>query len=389
MESRIIDADMKYSRIINILDPLKERSIFLLGARQTGKTTLLEHLFPTAKFYNLLEADTFQEISSNLALIRQELKPQDSLIVIDEIQKLPALLDEVHLLIQRNKDLRFVLTGSSARKLKRSGSNLLAGRARVRNLHPLVYPELSNTPILRRLSWGGLPYILDSSKPLEDLKTYCGTYLQEEIKAEALVRSIENFSRFLLIAGLTNGTQLNFENVARDSGLSPRTVREYYHILIDTLLGHFVQPFTATRKRKSVGISKFYLFDLGVANFLIKRGEIQEGSSNFGEALEHLVYLELKAYLDYQGKDLDLCYWRSTSKFEVDFIVGDQVAIEVKAKSKIAEHDMKGIRALKEEKIFKRYIIVTNEKSSRSSEDGIECIPIEMFLESLWSNNLF
>jgi len=380
---------MKYTRFINILAPLKERSIFLLGARQTGKTTLLEHILPDAKFYNLLQADTFQELSSNPSLIREQLSDNDKIIVIDEIQKLPSLLDEVQLLIQRNQNLRFVLTGSSARKLRRGGVNLLAGRARTYYLHPLVSPELGFDRVSDRLVRGGLPFILDSKNSPEDLKSYCGTYLQEEVKAESLVRTIENFSRFLLVAGLTNGTQINFENIGRDVGLSPRTVREYYYILIDTLLGFFVEPFNATRKRKSVGIPKFYLFDLGVANFLMKRGEIQEGSSLFGDAIEHLICLELRAYLDYNGIDEKLSYWRSTTKFEVDFVIGDKIAVEVKAKPRVGEHDLRGIRALKEEEIFKRYLVVTNESASRTTEDGIELMPLDAFLRLLWAGGIF
>ncbi len=385
---RIISADMKYDRIINILSPLKERSLFLLGPRQTGKTTLLQELFPSATVYDLLQANQFQELSADPTLIRQRLKSSDTLVVIDEVQKLPILLDEVHSLIQRNSALRFVLTGSSARKLRRGGVNLLAGRARIRYLHPLVSPELNYGRLLERLERGGLPFIIDSSSPREDLQTYCGTYLQEEIRAESLVRSIENFSRFLLVAGLTNGTQLNYENVARDAGLAARTVREYYQILCDTLLGHIVEPFGATTRRKAVGIPKFYLFDLGVANFLAKTGEIHKGSKSYGEAVEHLVFLELKAFLDYRASDLPLSYWRSTTKFEVDFTIGDSVAIEVKAKSRVSDPDLKGLRALREEGIFKRLICVSDETSSRITDDEIEIIPIEDFLRSLWTNQV-
>lgn len=383
-----MSADMKYNRIINVLAPLKERSLFLLGPRQTGKTTLLQELFPSATVYDLLQANQFQELSADPTLIRQRLKSSDTLVVIDEVQKLPILLDEVHSLIQRNSALRFVLTGSSARKLRRGGVNLLAGRARIRYLHPLVSPELNYDRLLERLERGGLPFIIDSSSPREDLQTYCGTYLQEEIRAESLVRSIENFSRFLLVAGLTNGTQLNYENVARDAGLAARTVREYYQILCDTLVGHIVEPFGATTRRKAVGIPKFYLFDLGVANFLTKTGEIQKGSKNYGDAIEHLVFLELKAFLDYQASDLPLSYWRSTTKFEVDFTIGDTVAIEVKAKSRVTDPDLKGLRALNEEGIFKRLICISDETSSRTTDDGIEIIPIQEFLRALWTGQV-
>jgi predicted AAA+ superfamily ATPase len=379
---------MKYNRIINILDVVKERSLFLLGPRQTGKTTLLQELFPQAIVYDLLQANQFQELSADPTLIRQRLKSSDRIVVIDEVQKLPSLLDEVHSLIQRNSDLRFVLTGSSARKLRRGGVNLLAGRARIRYLHPLVSPELGSSRLLERLERGGLPFIIDSSSPREDLQTYCGTYLQEEVRAESLVRSIENFSRFLLVAGLTNGTQLNYENVARDAGLAARTVREYYHILSDTLLGHIVEPFGATTRRKAVGIPKFYLFDLGVANFLTKTGSIQKGSRSYGDAIEHLVFLELKAFLDYRASDLPLAYWRSTTKFEVDFTIGESVAIEVKAKTRVTESDLKGLRALKEEGIFKRLICVSDESSPRTSDDGIQLIPLDLFLDELWRGEI-
>lgn len=379
---------MKYHRIINILEPLVERSLFLLGPRQTGKTTLLGAILPEAKLYNLLEADTFQELSANPSLIRQRLQPEDTVVVIDEIQRLPILLDEVHSLIQRNPSLRFVLTGSSARKLRRGRVNLLAGRARFRHLHPLVSPELNFGRIDERLVKGGLPFIIDSKSAREDLKTYCGTYLQEEIRAESLVRSIENFSRFLLVAGLTNGTQLNYENVSSDVGLSARTVREYYQIIIDTLLGFLLEPFSKTRKRKSVGIPKFYLFDLGVANFLMNSGQIEAGSKAYGDAIEHLVFLELKAYLDYSGIDLPLAYWRSTTKFEVDFTVGESVAIEVKSKAIVTEKDLKGLRALKEEGIFKRYFVVSNELSERKTDDNIEIKPLDAFLKELWNGQI-
>lgn len=379
---------MKYRRIINILKPLAERSLFLLGPRQTGKTTLIQDLIPEAKVFDLLRADQFQELSADPSLMRQRLSNEDKVVVIDEIQKLPILLDEVHSLIQKNPDLRFILTGSSARKLKRGGVNLLAGRARIRHLHPLVAPELDFTRTLERLEKGGLPFILDSGSPQEDLKSYCGTYLQEEVRAEALVRSIENFSRFLVIAGLTNGAQLNYENVGRDAGLSPRTVREYYQIIVDTLLGYLVEPFGATRKRKAVGTPKFYIFDLGVANFLMKTGKITPGSKAYGDAIEHLVFLELKAFLDYHALDKELRYWRSTTKFEVDFVVGDELAIEVKAKPRVTDTDLKGLLALREEGIFKNFICVSNEKDQRITDDGIQIKPIELFLKELWMGKL-
>lgn len=227
-----------YKRIFNIRATVKQKSLFLFGPRQTGKSTLVRQSFPDAAYYDLLEADTFRELSARPEYLRQTLSPQQSLVIVDEIQKLPALLDEIQLLIERNKKLRVILTGSSARKLKRGAANLLGGRAWVCRLHPLVSAELDGQRLLDRLNRGSLPSIIDSEHYKEDLKAYVGTYLQEEIRAEGLTRSIENFSRFLEVAGLTSGEQINFSSVAADAGFPPRTVREHYQILEDTLVGH-------------------------------------------------------------------------------------------------------------------------------------------------------
>ena len=257
-----------FSRLLDPRPLLAHSSLFLFGPRQTGKSTLLRTLFPTAKFYDLLEADTFRELSAAPELIRQRLRTEDTLVIIDEIQKLPSLLDEIHLLIERQKSLRFILTGSSARKLKRGGANLLAGRALTYHLHPLVAPEVGYDQLHARLNRGSLPAIFTSPIPQELLKAYVGTYLQEEILAEGLVRNIGSFSRFLSTAGLTNGEQVNFTAVGSDTGVPPRTVREYYQVLEDTLVGYLLPTFQHTNKRKPVTTPKFYFFDVGIANVL-------------------------------------------------------------------------------------------------------------------------
>ena len=377
-----------FSRIIELSELLKHSSLFLFGPRQTGKSTLLRTLFPQAKFYDLLEANTFRELSAAPELIRQRLQPPDRLVIIDEIQKLPPLLDEVHLLIGRNTDLRFILTGSSARKLKRGGANLLAGRALTWHLHPLVAPEVDYGFFVERLNRGSLPAILTSPIPNELLKAYVGTYLQEEVGAEGLVRNIGSFSRFLSTAGLTNGEQVNFTAVGSDTGVPPRTVREYYHILEDTLVGHLLPPFQHTRKRKAVASPKFYFFDVGVANTLAKRGQIEAGSELFGRAFEHFVFLELRAYLDYRRLDTPLTYWRSRSQFEVDFVVGDTVGIEIKGKPLVNKRDMRGLRALSEEVGLQRQIIVCLEREPRHLEHGIEALPVDLFLRRLWAGEI-
>lgn len=374
-----------YNRNFDIRETVRHRSVFLLGPRQTGKSTLVRTAFPDAAVYDLLEADTFRDLSARPESLRQTLSPRQSVVIVDEIQKLPALLDEIQLLIDRNKALRVVLTGSSARKLKRGGANLLGGRAWICRLHPLVSAELPEPRVLDRLNRGSLPAIIDSPRALDDLKAYVGTYLQEEIRAEGLARSIENFSRFLEVAGLTSGEPVNFTAVAGDAGVPPRTIREHYQVLEDTLVGYQLPAFQRTVKRKPVATAKFYLFDVGVANVLKRVPAIQEGSEAYGRALEHLVFLELRAYLDYRRIDHPLTYWRSRSQLEVDFVVGDGVGVEVKASGRVTPRDYKGLTALAEEVPLSRRIVVCGERLRRTADDGTEMMRPEQFFEALWA----
>ena len=377
-----------YRRVLDLRALVEHRSLFLFGPRQTGKSTLVHHAFPDAAFYDLLEADTFHQLSTHPEHLRQTLEPGRRIVVIDEIQKCPALLDEVHLLIERNPSLRFVLTGSSARKLRRGGANLLAGRARVVRLHPLVSAEIDGDRLLDRLNRGGLPAFLDAAEPRQDLRAYVGTYLQEEIQAEGLTRSIGNFGRFLDVAGLTNGEQVNFAAVASDAGLAPSTVREHYRILEDTLVGEQLPAFRRTRSRKPVATAKFYFFDVGVANTLRRTGTIERGSDAYGRALEHLVFLELRAWLDYRRRDDPLTYWRSRSQLEVDFVVGDAVAVEVKAKPRVSTRDCKGLLALAEEIPLRRKLVVCHEPRRRRDDHGVEIVPVREFMDALWGGGL-
>ena len=377
-----------YRRALDLQDVIRHKSIFLLGPRQTGKSTLVRHAFPEATVYDLLEADTFRELSARPETIRQTLSPRQRVLVVDEIQKLPALLNEVQLLIDRNKALRVILTGSSARKLWRGGANLLGGRAWICRLHPLVSAELPSGRLLDRLNRGSLPSIIDSERPQEDLKAYIGTYLQEEIRAEGLARSIENFSRFLEVAGLTSGDVINFAKVASDAGFPPRTVREHYQVLEDTLVGRQLPAFQHTSKRKPVATPKFYLFDVGVANVLKRIPAIAEGSDAFGRALEHLIFLELEAFLAYRRLDHELTYWRSQSQFEVDFVVGGHVGIEVKGAARVAARDYKGLVALAEEVPLKRRIVICRERLPRLADDGTEIMSPGYFLKALWSGEI-
>ena len=374
-----------YPRILDLRALVQHRSVFLFGPRQTGKTTFVRGAFPDAAIYDLLEADTFRQLSTHPEHLRQTLDPARRIVVIDEIQKCPELLDEIHLLIERNRSLRFVLTGSSARKLKRGGANLLAGRARMARLHPLVSREIKGDRLLDRINRGSLPAFLDAAQPQQDLQAYVGTYLREEIQAEGLTRSIGHFGRFLDVAGLTNGEQINFTAVASDAGLAPSTVREHYRILEDTLVGDQLPAFRRTRTRKAVATAKFYFFDVGVANTLRRTGAIQPGSEAYGRALEHLIFLELRGWLDYQGQDTPLTYWRSQSQIEVDFLVGDTVAIEVKAKSRVSARDYKGLHALAEEIPLRRKLVVCHEPRPRRDDHGVEILPVQQFMDALWN----
>jgi predicted AAA+ superfamily ATPase len=377
-----------YPRILNVAQLVKHRSLFLLGPRQTGKSTLLRHTFPEARYIDLLEANTFRELSAYPETLRQSLKPAEKLIIIDEVQKLPALLDEAQALIDRDKTIRFILTGSSARKLRRGKANLLAGRAWFCRLHPLVSREISGEFLDRRLNTGSLPAVLDSADPVEDLKAYVGGYLKEEIRAEGLVRSVESFSRFLEVAALTNTHLLDYTSVSNDTGIPARTVREHYQMLEDTLIGFQLPPFRQTRKRKPVATAKFYFFDVGVANVLMKRGRIVPGSELYGSALEHQVFLELRAWLDYQRMDQDLAFWRTHAGHEVDFLVGGNVAIEVKATRRVSSGDLKGLLALAEETQLKKKIVVAGEPHERITDQGVTILPVEEFFRQLWDGAL-
>jgi predicted AAA+ superfamily ATPase len=373
-----------YSRVLDLHGDLARRSLFLFGARQTGKSTLLRTTFPEARFVDLLEADTFRTLAFRPESLRESLTPTDELVVIDEIQKLPGLLDEVQLLLDRRKRLRFVLTGSSARKLRRGGGNLLGGRALTRHLFPLCFPEYGPKELARVLSLGGLPGVLSSDDPEEDLRAYVGTYLAEEIRAEALARSIESFARFLTTAAHANGEQLNFTKIGNDAQVPPRTVREFFQVLVDTLVGFEVPPLGALASRKAVATSKFYFFDIGVAHALQGGFAPAPGSAAFGRALEHLVATELRAFLAYRKRNEALAFYRTTSQLEVDFVVGGHIAIEVKGTGRVSDRETRGLRALSEDVRLSRRILVCTERHRRTLESGVEVFPIADFLEALW-----
>ncbi len=376
-----------HSRILDLPALLDKRSHFLFGPRATGKTTLIQNTLPQAQIVDLLHAQTHLRLVRNPSLLEESITDPSKIVVIDEVQKLPSILDEVQRLIQK-KRITFLLTGSSARKLRHGGANLLAGRARDARLFPLTSREIDRFDLLRLLNHGGLPEIYDSEEPDEDLASYVSTYLQEEIKAEAVTRNVGAFAEFLDVIALSNGQELNYEGFASDLQVSPGTLKNYLQILEDTLIGFRVPGYVATKKRKATSRAKHYLFDLGVTRFLARTKSIQERSKAFGDAFEHFLILEIRAYLSYARKRVDMRYWRSASRFEVDLVLGDELAIEFKAAHQVADKHLKGLRALKEEGLLDRFIAVSLDPADRRTSDGIEILPWQIFLDRLWSHRI-
>ena len=376
-----------YHRRLNLVKLLNLKSFFLFGPRQTGKTTLLSASFPEARVYDLLDSDDYEKLLRRPKILEEECPDPRQLIVIDEIQKIPRLLDEVQRLITK-KNMRFLLTGSSSRKIKRGGANLLAGRAWEAQLFPLTWSEIDDFDLIKYLNRGGLPQVYLSARPDEELKSYVSTYLREEIQSEALTRNIQAFAHFLDAISLSNGYEINYEQLASDCQVSPSTLKNYLQILEDTLLGFRLPAFTKTKKRKPIARSKHFLFDIGVTNKLCHRGEIKAKSDLFGRCFEHFIILEVRAFLSYTRSDLEMTYWRTTSQFEVDLIIGQQLAIELKATEMVHDRHLKGLRALKEEQLVKRYIVVSLDRTPRLTDDGIQIVPWQMFLNELWSGSL-
>jgi len=380
-------ADPFIPRALQLSEITAERSVFLFGPRQTGKSTLLRRTMPGVPTFNLLDSEVFLPLSQRSSILREQIPESATLAVIDEIQKLPTLLDEVHLLIEE-RGLRFLLTGSSARKLRRGGVNLLGGRARSRTLHPLSWSELGERFDLRRaLNRGLLPAIYLSGAPRDDLAAYVGDYLQLEVAAEGLTRNVPAFSRVLAEAARYHGGVVNYTQVSQHAHVAASTVREYFQILEDTLITYSVPAFRATRKREALASPKFFFFDCGVANHLLQRHHVSPRSPEFGFAFEAFIFHELRTCLDYRHPQRALHHWRSRSGFEVDFILDERIAIEVKAKEQLADRDLGGLRALDEEGLVDRLIVVCMERRPRRN-GSVEILPWQAFLELLWTDGL-
>lgn len=376
-----------------ILPESPSRSFFLWGARQTGKSTLIKDSYKDALWFNLLKSEIFSSLASRPESLREQIRAsKNKLVVIDEIQKVPALLDEVHFLIEEDK-VNFILCGSSARKLKRGHANLLGGRALRYELLGLSAFEIGEDFDLHRmLNHGYLPSIyLAESDYVKLLESYVGDYLKEEIVDESLVRNLPNFSNFLRQTALSDTEQINYSGFARECSVSATTVREYFQILLDTLLGSFVEGYQKRPKRRAYSSPKFYFFDVGLVGFLARRGNIQQGSELFGKAFENWVFHELDAYSKYNDTFAQISYWRLTSGAEVDFIINDlEVAIEAKGSDFVRDSHLKGLRSLRDEyKNVKKRIVVSCDEVARETSDGILILPYREFVTALWSGELF
>lgn len=379
-------------RILKINLP-KGQSAFLWGPRKTGKTTYLKNKFPESIYFDFLKTDLVLELSKNPSLFRERILAKDivrikSPIILDEVQKVPGVLDEVHWLIE-NKHLSFILCGSSARKLKRSKANLLGGRAWRFEMFPLVSAEMDKFELLPALNRGLIPDHYFKNGYQQSLSAYIQDYLKEEIMAEGLARNIPAFARFFDAVGYSHAEIINLSNIARDAGVDSKTVREYFQILADTLLGRWVEPYTRRPSRQIITrASKFYLFDVGVANAMAKRRIAEERGESFGRAFEHIIFMEIVAYSSYSGLHFPVHFWRTKSGLEVDFILGDgEIAVEVKGTSRLDSRDLMSLAAFQEGYSPKNAFIVCNEKEERLT-NRVRIYPWRRFLKALWAGEI-
>lgn len=376
----------RYLQIENELDS----SIFLFGARQTGKSTLLRNQLKGAIYIDLLDSELLMRFRSKPNLLYEMLQDKDeqTVVVIDEIPEVPELLNEVHRLISE-KGIKFVLCGSSARKLKRKGHNTLGGRALPCYFFPLVSAEIPNFDLDKALLHGMLPTHYFAKNPQRLLAAYIDVYLKEEILQESIVRQLGTFQRFLEVAALSNGEMINYSNIATDCGIKVHTVRAYFDILEDTLIGYRIPAYTQTIKRRLIQAPKFYFFDVGLPQYLLNRTTLAQGTIEYGHAFEHFIVQELVAFIRYNHKKETLSYWRTHTGVEVDAVIGDaQVAIEIKSTNNIQSKHLKGLKSFVSDYPHARPIVVSLDKLTRKT-DGVEIMYVHHFLEALWKGNIF
>lgn len=377
-----------YHRIFDVENRLDE-AMFLFGARQTGKSTLLKERFPKAIYIDLLKSDVRNRFKQHPEEFRESLLryPPETLVIVDEIQKVPDLLDEVHWLMVE-KGLWFILSGSSARKIKKSGANNLGGRAIPETLFPLVSAEIPDFDIERAIQNGMIPRHYMVANARNRMRAYIDLYVKEEIIEEALVQNVDEFIRFMEVAAIMDGEILNYENVASDCGVSANTVKAYYKILVDTLLGFEVPAYRKVIKRKLYKSPRFYYFDIGIANHLTKRYQLAPKTPEYGHAFEHLIMQEIVAYLAYTNSDEELTYWHTYENIEVDAIIGDaRVAIEIKSTDHVDHGDKKGIMEFAKEHPNAKQILVSRDRISRRS-GNVDLYYVTDFFKTLWAGEI-
>lgn len=370
------------------------QSCFLWGARKTGKSTFLKEQFPKSLHINLLKADTYQKYFQNPERLREELIAisGERTIIIDEVQKVPLLLDEVHYLIEELQTIRFILCGSSVRKLKSTGANLLGGRAWRYLFHPLCYPELQELNWYKIFNHGLIPnHYLAKSNINKFLASYIYDYILPEVQYEANLRQRERFAKFLDVAAISNGEMIVYNNIARECCIDAKTVNTYFEIMEDMYLGYHLYPYRKKVKRQIITETpKFYLFDTGVANYLKKFKFNEMTGTDVGKAFEHYVFLELMAYKNLNEKEDHINYWRSKEGYEVDFIIQDQV-FEVKITNNVNKQHLSGLLQFSKEHDFKLNLICLERTKRLTSVGGKEITiwPIEDFLSELWSHHIW
>jgi len=357
----------------------------------------LKKHFPQSVYYDLLDTDLYLKYSKRPALFREEVLALSELelqrpIVVDEVQKIPLLLDEIHWLIEHT-DAQFILCGSSARKLKRTAANLLGGRAWRYSFYPLVYLEVPDFNLLTALNTGLIPSHYLSINPHKSLRAYVQDYLTQEIQVEGLTRNLPVFARFLDTLAFSNGELVNFANIARDCAIDAKTVKSYYEILVDTLLGYFVEPYARKKKRDLIAATpKFYLFDVGLAGILTQRTISALQGSDAGRAFEHFILMELIAYRGINDLDFAVTFWRTKTGLEVDFVLSRDIAIEVKLGTAVDQTELRGLKAFCEEHSPDKAYVVSLDQAKRSIRFGkteILILPYMEFLRMLWDGKIF
>lgn len=370
------------------IDFSETNAAFLWGPRKTGKTTLLKQQFSQAKWYDLLNTKLKTRLLKNPAFLREEILAQrPKIVIVDEIQKVPTLLDEIHWCLENTKT-KFILCGSSARKLRRGAANLLGGRAWRYELFPLTTNEITHPDLTQILNHGLIPQHYLAKKPERFFESYIADYLNEEIQAEALVRNLPAFAQFLTSLSFSHGELINYANLASDCGVSPKTARSYFQILEDTLLGHRLEPWKKSRDRRLIETEKFYLFDVGLVRGLKEMLLIQPKTVEFGRAFEHFLIEEIRTYLSYKNSKHHLTYWRTTTGLEVDLIVGNGLlALEFKANDNVQTKHLKGLKVFCEEHPVNQAVVVCLEEEPRQMGQFF-VLPWQIFCRKLWDGNL-